>query len=166
MPANEMPGYRLKKATEVLAKKDIVLGLSVFAFGVLLYLQSSGIRDMRYDILGPSFIPKLASLSLMVFGLILFATSLRKNKEAIKKNAKPEGISQKTYVFLAITIVFMLLFGFLGFFVASVFFILANYMLMAAKMSVRQLAVGLVFSVASTWLIFMLFTEVFNLMLP
>lgn len=148
--------------------RDLCLGLAGMLGGTVLYLVARGIQDWPFDTLGASFFPKLASLLIGVFGLMLFITSLPEIKTP--SPPKPSAGSSNTLninlLFMACLICYVILLPVAGFIYASIALILIMYFTITKKFDLRELIKGISYATFSVLLVWLVFTKEFELILP
>lgn len=78
------------------AYRDIVLGVIFVIFGIAVYIASSDITTVRFDPLGPAFMPRfLGILSALVSGGILISGIRKKIRITKEQETKQEGVGEE-----------------------------------------------------------------------
>ncbi len=147
--------------------KDSAAGLGTLAGGVLIlvYVHYS-IADWSFDSLGASFFPKIAAYGLILFGAILFLTTAR--EKAIPKKAS--GYTSKEFwkisIFLLSLFLYVAFLSSVGFVISTTILMLIIYLLLIDRMSVVGVSAAVFFAFIATYLLWLLFTKEFQLILP
>jgi hypothetical protein len=142
-------------------KKGTYVSLLFFAvIGVLFYTSSVALpQPSDGKSIGPSYFPELISLLLIVFCIISFFTTIKKNDEHVE-------LSNPRYIIFTIilSILFVGLWGILGLFYVVSFVIMTVmiYFYNQAKHSYKKALKSLAISFAITILVYVVFDRLLN----
>ncbi len=148
--------------------RDNWLGLTGMGGGIVLYLLARLIEDWEFDVLGASFVPKLSSVLMFIFGLLLFVTSLpeRKTLTPVRKNPAARRQLLANLKFIAVLIIYVTVLPLAGFIPASIALLLVMYFYTVRRFDLPEILKGVSFSVVSILAVWLIFTKQFDLILP
>ena len=148
--------------------RDIWLGIGGMFAGVIFYFVARRIQDWQFDVLGASFFPKLASVLMVLFGLMLLVTSLPEIKNAPEKKSSKNSPNTLyiNLIFISCLVFYLVLLPLIGFIYSSVALILIMYFLITRTFNLRELIKGASYAVLSVLFVWLIFTKEFELILP
>ena len=76
------------------AWKEIALGIIFIVFGIAVYIVSQDIPGVKYDLLGPAFMPRFLGIVCALISCGIFFNGVRKKLRAAKEK-EPEGEQKK-----------------------------------------------------------------------
>lgn len=104
---------------------NVISGLVSLILGALFYILTYGFPDIETDILGPGFLPKLYSILLVIFGLILIINAIVKRK----REANEVKSTNYSYLYglasMLIVFVYILVLPYIGFYISTILVMLA-----------------------------------------
>lgn len=104
---------------------NISSGIVSIAVGGFFYFLTFSFPDIELDVLGAEFLPRLYSILLILFGLILLVQAV------VKKDSEEKDDEQKpsTYIYglstIAIVLLYILILPYVGFYISTILAMLA-----------------------------------------
>ncbi len=147
-------------------KRDQITGLVLVAVGIVLFIMISQFsKPLTAEYPGPRLMPGIAAFGLVVCGLGIFIKGCMQ-KEADKKIFTKQGFLRVLISFAALW-VYIVAMKYLGFLIATPFLVfgLTTYFAKASKAETK-LWVRIVFSVAVTLVIWLMYVVLFEMELP
>ncbi|MEW6623393.1 MAG: tripartite tricarboxylate transporter TctB family protein [Bacillota bacterium] len=144
-------------------KPDIVAGIiGILLSGYVLWATTRFPED-RVLLLGPAFFPRLLAYSLLVFsvGLIILAL-LGKSMKTNEKFSLKDPAVQRAGASLLATIVYCLLFPYLGFILCSIIYLMFLMFLLKLRNYFKMILI----STAISLVIYGIFSKALNITLP
>jgi len=145
--------------------KDRITGIAMMAFGLVMTIMTSQIRQTGMIIkgdLGSRFFPYFASVGLILCGMGVTLTSKKgEGDEAFL----PEGGMKRLITLLGVLILYILLLYLVGFLPASPVMLYAVVTLLAGETKVSPLR-KILFSVLMTAIVWLFFEKALTILLP
>lgn len=104
---------------------NVISGLVSLILGGLFYILTYGFPDIETDILGPGFLPKLYSILLVIFGLILIINAIVKRKSEINEVKSTNHSFLYGLASMLIVFVYILVLPYIGFYISTILVMLA-----------------------------------------
>lgn len=153
--------------------KDAILGGATILLGVGLYILSFGIKSVALNLVKADFFPRLIAALLVVLGVILLITGLKKAKQYQDDGEKDlpfwknDG-SVSMLETLALIAAYVLLMKPLGFIIATFAYLVAQMYVLTPKdkRTKKNLVLFVLISLVASFAVYLLFVKVFYLMLP
>lgn len=154
-------------------KMDLIAGIFLFIFSVIMYQASFSIRMMFVSRVGSRFVPQLIAIAIGVLSLVLVVQSLLRMKAAEKTARAEKGeaapptfkeILPVAGTFLAL-ILYAVLFEPLGFIVTTALYLFVQFYLLTGTVK-RNYIVFALSAVLTSVVVYYIFVEAFHLMLP
>ena len=148
----------------MILRKDVICGSAITIGGIIIYVEATrSIGKLGYDVLDSPFFPKLGAVMLVLFGVALTVTSLLKPTEAKKIQVNNP---KKVVYFITLLVLYSLLLHYIGFIFSSIFSIIASYLLISQRRKIRDLIEAVVFAFSTTIVLWLIFSQGLNLLLP
>ncbi|ASK62160.1 hypothetical protein CFK37_08275 [Virgibacillus phasianinus] len=151
------------------AKRDIINALVILALCVFAYYGSSLISVRNLGKTEASFFPNIVIAVLAFLGICLLVNSIY--RMAREKNSKfdvsfKELLQENKKVIFTFAIfgVYVFLFSFIGYFVSTILFLAALYLLLSSNK--QKLWVVLIGMVAFTFILYFIFNNALSVFLP
>lgn len=141
---------------------ETISGLLSILVGSFFYYLTLDFPSIETDVLGAAFLPKLYSILLIIFGVILIT------KKLVKSNTNPENQEGEFKGFfyglssMVIVLIYVLLLPYIGFYIATILVMLT----LLYFLKVRKILVLLSVSVGVTLFVFILFEKLLKVPLP
>lgn len=153
--------------------KDLAAGALMLGLGLILFVTSFSIPAGASLGLGPSFMPRLMSGVLVLFGVLICLGGVKafraeEGKPAVKQEGAEKGDKKAVALTLAFLLAYILLMKPAGFILATGGYIMAQILLFAhnRKPGKKEKVKYLVISAVSSVAIYIIFTKGFSLLLP
>ena len=146
-------------------KKTIGLGFFSIALGIAILIMSNDIRDFAAVGVGAKFFPRIAAVGFMILGSLLVYQNrtilfVRANSQRPRKSVPlSPGLT------LALLILYLALIPFLGYIIASSFYIFGQILILNRGSKQYYLRYALI-SIISAVVTYLLFVKVFSVMIP
>lgn len=146
--------------------EDVILGLVIFAIGLILFISSMSLPSGNELQMGADFMPKIVSGLLAVIGFCFTVAAFIKRESAADSSSK----FTRTEIF-RFFVSFALLFSYIfflksvGFIIMTILYIMAQSWLITPKEK-RRPAVLIVLAVAVSVIVYAIFVFGLKLMLP
>ena len=141
---------------------DLFVGIGIIALGIAVYINASNMPSARLG-LGPGGYPMFLAVLLIIMGVILTVSILRKGGVSFKiKLPKDKAPTIKIVVTGAATFLYLFLMSHLGFILVTPFYLIG----IMALFGYRRYIISVPVSVILTICVFYLFTRVFFIFLP
>lgn len=157
-------------------KMDMIAGIFLFIFSVIMYYASFSIRILVVARIGSRFVPQLVAISMGILSLVLVIQSLLKMRLAREgaglEKEEEEGGKKWSFLgtapiwgtFLAL-IAYAVAFEPLGFILSTILYLLVQFFLLTSMVK-RKYLVFVVAALLTSVIVYFLFVKVFYLMLP
>ncbi|GAK07986.1 LOW QUALITY PROTEIN: tricarboxylate transport protein TctB [Geomicrobium sp. JCM 19038] len=150
-----------------MTKLDRWIGISVFIVGVYMILET---LTMNYMILmddpGPVLLPRVVGGALALCGVGLFISGLKVKDKPVEDLPKKKEQEKKMYVILGSLILYAMHFRLLGYMLSTFIFLVATMLYLSKKNTIRHFIQVGVASLGITFLIYWIFTEFLDVILP
>lgn len=155
--------------------KKITLFSSIFflIFGVIIFIagKTLPVKDVPGQV-GPEVFPQVIGvvIAILSFALILMALSEIKQDQAlgIQEEIKKDSLFDLKSVLLtmALLVIYVFLIPSLGFVIAGILYLFLQMIVMSNKPTPKQFVLYAVISIILPFVVYSIFVNVFNLMLP
>ena len=139
---------------------ELVIGLACIALGVVVFIAAGNLQTVRLGI-GPAGFPKFIAIVLAVLGLAQTATALSTGVKVPEFNVDKKAASLFIAA-VAMSFAYVLLVDMIGFLIMTPLLLLGLMYLFGERSIVKMLIIAAVTTVC----IWLLFTEVFMILLP
>lgn len=151
--------------------RDLLAGALMLGLGLILFITSFSIPAGASLGLGPSFMPRLMSGVLVLFGILICldgVRTIRLEKEESNIRENMQGDYKSVLLTLVFLLAYILLMKPVGFVLATTGYIAAQILLFSRKMNItKQMKIKyLILSGVSSVVIYLIFTKGFSLLLP
>ena len=143
-------------------KRNLIVSVLFLAFGIFLFVQAMGIKQMMKNDVGSGFFPKVIGVAIIVVAIIRLIMTLREPEKEAKKSSSDMKGGWLTIVLIA---AYVVAFNTLGFLIATALFLFLE-MLVLTPAEKRNLPLLLVISIVAPIAIYALFTYAINSPLP
>ena len=150
-------------------KMDLIAGIFLFIFSVVMFWASYGIKMLMVSRIGSAFVPRIVAVAMGVLSLVLVIQSLLKMKNETAAVSKEIVSPLKSNIpiigtFIAL-ILYAVLFEPLGFIVTTALYLFVQFYLLTSTVK-RNYLVFFVSAAATSVIVYYLFVKAFQLMLP
>lgn len=146
-------------------QRDILGALVFLAFGIFLFAISFTVTAIIQNDVGPSFMPKVVAVALMMVSISKLIIALRRHDEAYKEKRKSKDDMLGSLLTILNLGAYVILFKPFGFILSSILFLVLQMWILSDKTNFKPVKF-VVISTLSTIAIYLLFVYAFNLMLP
>ena len=143
-------------------------GSFLFAFSIFIYYQSGFIAQTSIEsaAYGPSFYPRVLSIIMMVFAIILALYPNQDNIEIKDKSILPNKTKVKTIILmLALLVLYPIITPLIGFVITTILFLTISFYYFGGKKSV-DIFKYLIISISMALVIYYIFETFFYVFLP
>jgi uncharacterized membrane protein YidH (DUF202 family) len=158
------PGF-MKNWRYTAMSASILQGLGLCAVGIWLFIESLSIRSLGYDALDAPFFPKLSAVLLIIFGAAIALSAALKKETKLQKERNRRSYT-KVILYMCMLIAYAIAVKSLGFVVTTIFFIFISYLMMAKKISLKEIIYSITFACATTFAFWYIFEKGLKVILP
>lgn len=151
--------------------KDRWVSVGALAFSAWVYFTAAEFPKSLVDTIGSSLYPQMLAIIIAFCAVVIFLTSKPVQRSEEEKAATREKIKNMDWLGVVITvadlIMYLVCFKPLGFVITTILFCMIFIMYFEKNRPVKSRIIhGLIFSVIFTGVIYVLFAEVLNVLLP
>ncbi len=144
-------------------KKDFLVSILFFSFGVFVYVQSYGIKRMMKNDVGSGFFPKIIAVCIIVLAIAKLILTLRSKKVEVASAKKSDMVGGWETILLLLG--YGAIFQSAGFIISTFAYLLLQMLIFWPKEK-RNYLLLIGISVCTPVLIYYLFVNVINMPLP
>ena len=146
--------------------RDIISGGVIFAASLILFIMTFFMRRLTVLSVGPEFMPRIVFGMMMVLGLVVAAEGLKNCRTAAADEAlEPKPRNKTALLTLLLIMIYIACLKQIGFLITTAAYLFFQIMILAPKENRRPLQF-LIIAVLSSSIIYYLFLNVFQLLLP
>ena len=147
--------------------KDIISGITLILIGAIMFVSTFSIKVISGMSVGitSDFVPKIATIAMVIFGAFILVDGLKKYKEYTDERVNKSSVNRNVIATLIIIGTYIFLINLLGFIVSTTLYLFIQCNILAPKEK-RNKALFLIISVVTAIIVYYLFSRVFLLMLP
>lgn len=141
---------------------NMISGLVALILGGLFYILTYGFPDIDTDILGPDFLPKLYSVFLVIFGLILIINAIIKKKRETAEMRSTNHSFLYGLASMLIVFIYILVLPYIGFYISTILVMLA----LLYFLKVRNYVILFSVSLGTITFLFIIFEKLLKVPIP
>ena len=136
--------------------RDVIIGLALIGFSVLIYAMTLGLPVQSSGGLNPSSFPRSLAIVITALSLVLVLRGMMKGPREKQPPLRGPLFGQMAIFFMAMFI-YILLIPRVGYIVSTLVFLTGSFALLMPRRSAGGIAGGLLFVVASTLAVYYIF---------
>ncbi|WP_019377487.1 tripartite tricarboxylate transporter TctB family protein [Virgibacillus halodenitrificans] len=143
--------------------KDISTGILLIGFSVFMYLIANSFgRSQTETLYGPDFFPKLVLILLIAFSIVLCIKGFLSLKGESTKWEIDRKLIFQILLYIILLVIYINLFFIIGFVYSTIVFLLIGQYLFGLRKWIRLILVAIIVP----FVLYYLFTNLFNIPLP
>ena len=150
---------RMKKYSE------LIFGSMILAFGIFYFILTSQLP--RKGTIDSTFIPYILSAIMLLLGILQIGVGVKASKQFNEKSYKSENLDYLTVLkTIALIVIYIAFLEPIGFLISTIVFLFLGFILLSPAGEKKNYLLYLVIAVLSSAIIYYVFRNGLNLMLP